>query len=227
MCYSQNNIETGAGISAQDTYFLNRIKQEFFLRTPTNEPIKVDDIDGSPYLSEKFSPGKILDELTGKSEAVFLRYNIYNDEFEVKYDVSSENIVGLKKGSTLVAQLGDDKFYYKAFVNHKNEQKLGYLKEVYNSKNVVILKDYYQKLRLPKPAKTSLEKDIPAKLSNHQSYYLKTDKGTLIKIEMNRKKIANSFPNHQNEIKSFIKEKKLRFNDEKDLLQLANFYGTL
>ncbi|MDY8136682.1 hypothetical protein [Aquimarina sp. 2201CG5-10] len=230
--YSQSNVRPasdlagGYNFSVPEIYHTQRIKQEFFDQIAKDIKIDPKDLKGTPYLYDTFLPGKISDDLTGKKVDVYLRYNVYNDIFEVKYDLSSDEIFGFLKNTGYHAEINSDKFFYKAFPDDKNATKEGYLQELMKTDNFILYKRHYQKLHMPKPAKTSLETDVPGRISDHQHYYLRSGEKFLL-LPMNKKKIANAFPKHQNELKSFIKKEKLKFKQEKDLITLIKYFNTL
>ena len=117
-------------------------------------------------------------------------------------------------------------FYLKSFNDHEGVLLEGYLQQLHTSETIALYKRYYQKFHDPKPAKTSYEQDIPGKLTNHISYYVLLD-NNLVLMNPKRSKILNSFPKHTKKLKAFIKEKKLKFKNDKDFVQLIQYYDSL
>lgn len=217
-------LSGGYGYSVRDAYNAQRIKDEFLNGMIKETTIDIKDVKGSPYLNDIFLPGVITDNLTGKNADVFLRYNVYSDIFEVKYDLNSEEVFGFIQRPGLDCVINSTKYYYTSFKDENNVSKLGYLQEILSINNrLKLLKRNYQKLHLPKEAKTSLERDVPAKLTNHESYYLFLNNQMYL-ISTKKNKTHKSFPSHQDVIKAFIKEKKLNPTIAKDLVQIIEFY---
>ena len=213
--------------TVQEVYFASHLKQQLLSKMAEDVQLKLEDINGSPYLDEWFHLGKIIDEKVYKENACYLRYNIYNDVIELKYSIdTSAPVYGFLKDPDFKAIIGDKSFYYRKFIASDGISKFGYLELMKDYGSFKLFKRHYQVLRLPKKARTSLEKDIPAKLSNYEHYYVEQNEA-FKEVEMHRKKIVEAFPDHSSEAKKFIKKEKLRFKDEGDLIKLGDYLSSL
>ncbi|MDY8136681.1 hypothetical protein [Aquimarina sp. 2201CG5-10] len=226
--YAQNSLPASGGntSSITEVYLTQRIQLEFSKQISKELQTTIEDFEGSPYLNQTFLPGIIYDDLTGKKVDVHLRYNIYNDVFEIKYDPSSDEVFDLIKKTGYNAKLGSNKFYYKTYIDEKNNFKKGYVLVLFKTSNITLFKKHYQTLRAPKKAKVAFEIDQPARLLSYHSYFLVIN-GQSIYLTKSKKKIIQVFPEYQKELKAYIKKEKLSFKTDNDYIKLITYYSTL
>lgn len=221
--------EGGSGGSAEirvgDSYFQNRIRQSLYSEIAADRDLDTADIVGSIYLKDGFLPSKIQDSRLNNSTAVLLRYNIYNDIFEVKYGYD-DDVYGLIKNKDFVAELNGKKFIYQTYTDASGKVKSGYLEIIESNKDFSIYKQYYQQLTMPRKARTSLESDVPARINTYSTYYIERNNELKV-LKLNRKDIASAFPENKNEINTFIKKERLKFKDDKDILKLATYIKSI
>ncbi len=183
-----------------------------------------DKAQGSPYVNQMFGQA-VVEKLNIKA---FMRYNAYKDEFEFitpkndtlvldkLEDFDRITFTGLKKQYDLLAYTEDKKLVY------------GYLVRV-QEKNGWVL---YRKERITyveaKPAKTSLEMNMPAKYSRRgDEFFLKSTDGMTNEFPDSKKALVKAFPAHKDKIEAFLKETKIDFDLESDLVQMFNFLAAL
>ena len=74
-----------------------------------------------------------------------------------------------------------------------------------------------------------MESDKEARLINKENYFININ-NILIEVKPDKRNAYKAFPNHQKELKQFIKDHKLKFkessNDE-DLIKLIEYYQNL
>ncbi len=197
--------------------------------------INLTQVNGSPYLNEDFVEGTIVDEKNNNSSSAFLRYNSYNDNFEIKFDLNSSSVKSL-----------DRTFYYKYIVNGEKYVLIdspiainqyhyrngnGYVVELKETENLSLYKRYAKQYKKGKKATSNYDIDKPATLNTKTTYIFKF-KNDYKTIEPNKKKILDAFTDHKNEIQGFIKENKIKFRGdseriENDLITILEYYNTL
>ncbi|AFU68639.1 hypothetical protein P700755_001805 [Psychroflexus torquis ATCC 700755] len=198
------------------------------------------DIEGSPFLTEEFKSGVIINNSKEKSKIkANLRYNIFYDQVEVKY----ENELKMDLVQTMVLKRVDIYEYLvegKLFKLYFNDEIFfdgdsGYL-EVLNSedKKIVLFKKYYQNYISAKRASTTYQRDTPPQLITNFTYYISKDSGqTFSSIEADRWDILDSFENNEKEVmKDFIKSNKFKFRGtdkelENELKRTISYYNSL
>jgi len=183
-----------------------------------------DSIEGSPYMSNTFSSGKLYygDELVGD---IYYRYNAYNEEMEVKQsNLENERIRGLSKDKKIKLVALGKPMSFKTFVDKAGNTKNGYMTLLADG-------DYklYRHLKVTfkeaKKAENTFVKSTPAKFSQFTEYYLEHPDGKRIdQIEMNSKKLMQLVEaNKSDDLKAFLKESKIKVKNENDLYQIVNF----
>lgn len=183
----------------------------------TPEKIK---ILGSPYNEKMFSQAKV-----GTFEQKpFMRYNIFNDEFEY---ISTKN-------DTLILDKTDDfgeivftntkkKFKLITYTNLKNKLFYGYLIDLYSKNEVTLFKKDNISFTEEKLAKTTLERDMPAKYSvNSPFYFIKIKDKIATEFPENKKGLLKLFGDKKEILESFFKQNKINFSDENDLKKMVD-----
>ncbi len=183
----------------------------------TLESIK---IQGSPYLDKMFAKAKI-DKI---DQAVFMRYNVYNDEFE--YITPKKDSLILDKieafGEIVFANT-NKKFKLKTYTNSDNKLFYGYLVELYSKNKTLLYKKDNISFTDEKLAKTTLEQDKPAKYSaNTPFYFIKYSDKMPSEFPSNKKGLIKLFSDKKSEIEVFFKENKIDFNDENHLKKIVD-----
>lgn len=172
-----------------------------------------EDIKGSPYYKKDFETAKIV-----KDYNTLVRYNIYTDEVEFQKD-----------GQTFILPK-EEKLSYIYFLASKenlkflntNDQLSGYFFELVSGKFML-----YKKLKIIfidlVKASSGYKEDEPASFQIlDPKYYIKTERG-YIKNPKNPTDVIEQIPEKKEELNSFFKSNKIKFNKEEDLIKLVNF----
>ncbi len=177
---------------------------------------------GMPY-SQKMFGSAIVEKLKLKA---YMRYNVVNDEFEFI----------TPKNDTLILDKIED-FSNITFP----ELHLNYLLTPYVNRGKLVygyLLDYYKKGDFglfmkqniiyidAKPAKTTLEVDMPAKyVKTNNSYFLK-NKETIAEFPNGKKALVKLFPDKKQLLEDFVKLNKIDFDAESDMIRIINFLAS-
>jgi len=215
-----------------DNPFRNSYNNSFFfsLQGAFNKPdsknlVDLRTVEGSPYF-EDFQKGEFIqdDIVYGP---FFGRYNIYNDEVEVKMGDDDE----LKSFSKMVGSkvnLENAVLEYHNFTDLKGNEKQGYLilaKELQNV-NLYIKKEckYSPFKKAPNPQ----VRDVPARFNIYDHFYVLEKGNTKLKALPKKKKaLLKLFPGMEKDISKYIKSKKLSLKKEQDLIKLIYYINTL
>jgi len=187
------------------------------------ETIDINDFKGTMYLEDTFVLSTIYDGLANHTRQAYLRYDAYNDVFEMKKSLQSKEHTHLRTSSVVSITYGTRKFYYRSYTTKSGKLQLGYLEEICKIGDQVFYKKYGKELIMPKKAQTTYEQDIPGKIAN-KTYYVVGAAKELKANAITKKTILNYIPSaHFDEIKSYIKQSKLKFKTPDDLQQLAKY----
>ncbi len=180
---------------------------------------------GSPYLQKMFAPAKV-DNVVQK---VFMRYNVFNDNFEFITPKNDTLILDkIDDFGTIIFAATNKKYKLTQYVDTKNKLFNGYLISLYEKGDFVLYKKENITFYEEKLAKTSLERDMPAKFvkSNDFFFFKNKDKGT-IEFPENKKQLLKLFPDKKEAIETFLKENKINFDEESDKMKIIDFLNTL
>lgn len=226
--------EMGTAISSVSYYSLERVNQ--FLREiessyrmgKTPEELNaaiLKDIEGSPYMNDEFVKGDLLTTKSEMMNGILLRYNVYDNEMEVKvkeiaYEVPAKDLV-------MRVILEDKTFDYLPFQVADEEKQIGYLELIKEGEWNLYCR-HSKKYKEAQPPKAMQENGAPAKfIDKPVVYFLKKNQDDVAFGFKNKKQLVNLFPEHEKKVQEFISKNKLKYNDPEDLKKLLNFCNIL
>lgn len=186
------------------------------LRDNGGDLIDLSTVQGSPYLNANFENGQIL--MVNKDELfdMLLRYNIYSDEVEAKSE-TDENLSSVLKEKDIQCKLSGQVFSF--------DSNLGYVVMLEEGKNNLVLK-YKSIYKEAEPGKTPMHQNIPAKFVTKKLYFLKMN-NVYTEIPSSLNGLYKLFSEQEESLKSFIKENKLKYSKEEDLVKMIHFLNKL
>lgn len=218
------------GIQAQGigafTYLENKnidIKQQQEFSNLTEA--EFNNIEGSPYANAAFLNGNVYQNDEMVSNKLFLRYNAYADEIEIKTGESANQYGALLKNPETYAKIGEDVYI---FVPKDGASQGGHY---FNILTAGAHFDLYKKtvasFRQPYKAKTSYETDKPGKFLQTKTYYLVSKEGVFDELPTRKSKLLKVIGAKEKELSSYIKNNKLDVSRELDLIKLINYYNSI
>ncbi len=188
------------------------------------------DILGTPYIQNtaggrNIPLGKIYDAQMNYIGAAFVMYNGYTDEMEISAIEDSIDFYRLKKESSSYYIKLYNKLYrayvsgyemnYFVIISDNDSNKMTLLKK----EKVVFIKKQDENVSLIKNEPSSFRriKDL---------YYLKVDQ-LVYKVPKGKRSFFSLFKENTDQIKAYVKEKKLKINGELDLLEIIAFANSL
>lgn len=196
---------------------------------PGNSPLQLHtktaintDIEGSPYFEDKFLPG-IIEELNGDSQNAYLRYNVKNDEVEVKAGPSQNQVFILPRQEKFVYKFKDYSYVLGSY-NVRDEGLIkGFVAMYYESENLVFIGKPFTKISEAQSAKTSYEKATPATLYIGIKYYLSVNGEKFQEIKLKDRDFKNQL-NDSDLTNSYLKHHNIK--EIKDAVNLLKFYDS-
>lgn len=178
-------------------------------------------IEGSPYYTEEFVIGDVYTS-KGVIRNVQLRYDIFNDFMEFK----KENIVYILETGPDISQikLGTETFVASYFPEKGRLVPHHFI--VLDSGTISLLRKpnvAYRSAQAPKALEAGGK---PARFERMQDKYYTTNSKKRLTEIVSLKRVADIFPDHQEEIHTFIKNEKISKN-EPDLIRLFQYYNSL
>lgn len=175
--------------------------------TASGKMLDYSDIQGSPYLNINYQKAKV----GNFADVIFARYNAYTDEVEIKLDEKIHTLPTEKNLSPIRFIESNEKLIY------VDDEQKGYY-YILSDGNVKLLRKNVIKFIDEEPAQTSYKSAKPAKFQGLKPSYFLYQDSKLIPIRK-ESELIQLFPDKN--LKSIIKDKKIKLNTEKDLIILA------
>jgi hypothetical protein len=194
--------------------FLN--EYHFYKKNPGQKATEYKDVEGSPYLYKEFLNGIIyLQDTTAVK--LPLRYNIFTDEMEFKYD--GNNLVVGNPESLNKVELATHEFVYLTFA-----EKPGYFEVIESGKSFLVKKNkvtFY-----PSEGPKAIEGVVPAKFVKESDVYCIVLGNQVIKIS-NLKSVIAALKDEQKKIEAFIDSEKIKSPKKDNLVKIIKYYNSL
>lgn len=185
------------------------------LTTKKSERMKK--VEGSPYLDKDFQYGTATVE--GKEPLkVFMRYNVNEEQIEIKTDIKSEDIYLLPKKESTVYQIGSEILVFDQ-VSHSGKRISGYFVEHFKGENLRLLEKPVAKLTEAVKAKTGYERDRPARIVIEEEYYVLNINGEVKDVRLKHRDVKKTFNSQR--AKKYLSDNKIRSED--DLVAFISF----
>lgn len=178
-------------------------------------------IEGSQYINNQFLPSSIS---CLSVDTPPMRYNAYKEEMEFLLE---DKLYYVKKNDTCVITLFNNS--YKHFENYNKEKNSGYLLILsklnnpkyilYKKEKVILIPEY-----IPS---SSYGEEKPATYAIDKPTYFISMQDKLVEFPKKKSELLLLFPNNKQGIETFLKDKKIAFNEETKLIELVDFLNTL
>ena len=178
-------------------------------------------IEGSQYIDNTFysSTFTCISEATPP-----IRYNTYKEEMEFMLE---DKLYYLDKNEN--CELTINNVTYKYFKNYDNKDNDGYfvvLTKSKDSKFILYKKERVKFVPAYTPGSSYGEEKPPKYVVDKSKYYFKNQE-KLVEFPEKKSELIKLFPNNKEAIELYLKENKVKFNEEPSLLLLMNFLNTL
>ncbi len=180
---------------------------------------------GSPYAIKEFMQGNIYQGDKLVQSGIFLRYNMYADEIEIKNSIDDTEYNALVKDSNVFVKIFNDVYVLIPFEG--SDEKGSYFKIITPGKHLDLYKKssvVYTPRTFPK---TSYDREKPAKFTQTDTYFLVEKTGKFVELPNSKSKLLKVMKNKGKEVKSFLKKNNINLKKEKDLIKLVKYYNTL
>ncbi|MER3374438.1 MAG: hypothetical protein RIM83_07340 [Allomuricauda sp.] len=185
------------------------------------------DIEGTIYLNENFILGTLY--VNDKEvKKMYMRYDAYNDEIELKDALNSEEIKAMVKHPVYSCSLDGDEYYYLGYTNEVGGEKKGYLVPIVIGDAYTLFIKYQKVYKKGKQASTPLDASFPPRFLDKAEYYVSVNNESPFFMKTKKSEVISIFPKQdQSAIKKYIKEKRLKAGDHNDLRNLFTYANTL
>lgn len=214
-------------------------QQSFYSRAPDSPVINFvtapsstneTKINGSPYLEETFTQGKVIKK--GKTQLVaMMRYNAYTNEVEIKDGSMKEGYSSLYKRSEFKAIIGDKTYGIHVFKDNDGALRSSYFIEL-NQGDTKLLFKPEAILRQARRPDTSYGRYVPPTYVWNNSYYIidngnSGDENYAVETRLSKRRILKYLNTDTESLKQYIKREDLNLRHKEDVVDLFHFYNTL
>ncbi|MFD2101648.1 hypothetical protein [Flagellimonas iocasae] len=189
--------------------------------------LTLEDIDGTIYLDESFQLGALHEDGV-IFKRMYMRYDAYNDEIELRESPDSKVTRAMVKNQKYSCSVNGSKFDYLQYKNDEGVLVAGYLEPLVNGGDYVLYQKQLKIFKEGKPAKTSLDRGFPHRFLDKTEYYLSVNGDTPQYFKAKKSEVMALFPDEdQKVIKQFIKEKQIDLGESLGLTNLFAYANTL
>ncbi|WP_372755460.1 hypothetical protein [Mariniflexile sp.] len=214
-------------IDAQNLDNLGERSLHRIIITPNNE------IKGKDYIYNEWNKGELFikDSVVMKQE--FLKYDVYNDRILIKFRDNPIEIVAIEdekiKGFVIFDSGLNHYFVMLDGINFVDTVKNGYYEILGNNfKSNFLIKKNIKVVFDPNRSKGSQTiNNLPLEFQDKTIYYLKNADGLYEEVRLKEKDFMQILNSNQEATSNFIKENKLRFTKEEDVIKIVDYYYSL
>ncbi|MEP3374651.1 MAG: hypothetical protein ABJL43_00910 [Maribacter dokdonensis] len=185
---------------------------------------------GSPYLNEEFVHGEVI--VNEKVEEVGkMRYNAYRNEVEILDNLSKDSYYSLLKRAYIKVEIDGKLYRIYTYVENDKSIKTSYFTEL-NEGPLKLLFKPEALLKQARTPSTSYEKYSPPTYVWNSSYYIldnrnKDSENHAVKVRLTKNNILDFTGSKKNEMKLYVKGKKLNLRKEQDVIAFLNYFNSL
>jgi len=183
-------------------------------------------VKGTPFVFEEWLKGIVLLKDSTLFKGLSLKYDAYNDELVILNTKNNTPMVMDKTPISAFTLATSELTPSMLFVKVPYDEKNFFMQLIYEGKRIDFLKQYKKRLR-----KADYEGPYNAGIPYDEfiegnNYFLRFPTGKMEKTKLNRRSIIKSFPNKQQELKSFAKKNNMNLDNEQDVIKLIKYYIT-
>lgn len=179
---------------------------------------------GSPYVNDLY----LNTQISGTDNVFQSRYNAFTDEVEVKYEDALFVIPKEEQYKTIYYKLLDSKLQLMRYSSEKEDFVYGYLFELFASGSVGVYKRERVTYQEARPSVNGYSLPTPPKYNKKSpEYYIKISDTKTIPFPKNKKALQELFSQKADAISNYLKDEKISFKDENDLIKLTKFLATI
>ena len=223
---SDHGEQAGLGNNPAMMDLYNEMRTKFG-RMGEEVNLTLDDIDGTIYTNEAFVLGALYENGVAFKH-LYLRYDAYNDEVELKEALDSDIVRAMVKHPMYSCSINNEKLLYMGYKNDDGEKVEGYLKPLVSEGDYFLYEKQVKVFKEGKPAKTSLDKGFPHRFLDRTEYYVSVNGNVPRYLKGKKSEVLSLFDDEdQKDIKQYLKEKRVNFGDSMDLMNLFAYANNL
>ena len=190
-----------------------------------NLDIPLENIEGSPYLTEEFYPGKVYTNNTNPG-TFLVRYNIYNDVMEVKFE--DDLIQEVAVNPEIKVAIGTSRFSVHEYMDRYNNLVAGYFEILEDGENIDLLLKHNSVFTPGEPPISGNHKAKEPEFEYSRDYYLFfNNENRPEKIKKLKEKRILELLDDKKTARTIIEENNLNLREEEDLRKLVDLLDSV
>lgn len=189
-------------------------------------------IQGSAFFHEDFKKASIHSK-DGLEGVLYLRYDGYRDQFEIKPISEDEETQVLLPREDIFCVINGNTAKFKSYTDKKGKFKQGYLFELADLGDMILYEKKAKLFKEGKEARTSLELNVPNRFVESRQLFLgkkSGDKENIQFFKTSKKEVYALFdaePETSKKIKQFVSKNRLNLKESGDVAKVFRYYSTL
>jgi len=182
------------------------------------------DTEGSQFLEEFWSPGTLILKNDTLVQGIDYRYNIYARQMQLR--TLKDTLMISHPEKVKVLNFNNRTFIYGPFVKEELSANDYFEVLAQGNCNLLLRREvtFVPKNPPVTPYSVGYENN---RFILHQELYLQRTGSPAFFTKATKKSILAYLNDHQEELKSYIKKEKIRFNDNNSLVKLIKYYNSL
>lgn len=185
-------------------------------------------IKGSPFLFDVWTTGRIVDSKGQEYQNLSVKYDAYKNEILV--NTQSRGTFYLNKNFAKAFYMKDPStakwLKFIPITVPDDQQETPYYLELFSGKTTLLEQFHITLIKADFQGAYSQDRRYD-EFQKSSVFYLKGPNDTLTKIKTTRNGLAKSFPNHNDEIKNYIRANNINPDDRNDLTKVVEYYDSL
>jgi hypothetical protein len=187
------------------------------------EKLTAENVNGSPYLVDTFEQGEIFINNIPR-EKYLMRYNIYNEVFELM--ISPTEVNDLLKLDDMTVVLNNRKYVFLSYNSADDEVREGYFEIITEGPKVNLYLKKNKILKEGRKARTSLESDVPSRFIDAEEYYIQNENSDIEHLRrMSVKELSKALGLSEEEIKKIANTQDLKIKKVSDFIKFIELYN--
>jgi hypothetical protein len=182
------------------------------------------DVKGSPFFADEWMNGSVLLATKERIDSVFMKYNLYTDQLQVKVD-EHEYAFSIDVREFLLPDpvTGEISLFRSGFTDVPGMSEKSFYKVLYDGKTKLLVK--YKKTIGSEMTSTP---GVKARVFEDQkTYFIRTASGRMEKIRKKNKEILDLLEGKTDELKKMIDAKKMKLVSDEEIISLLEYYDSL
>lgn len=187
----------------------------------------INDINGSPFITDDYVKGKIIDTKEDVEVTTSIKYSAYSDKFLIKLDDSDKNFQ-LPRAERYEYLYEGKRFFILINEQLFDDTDNKYVVKLVDRPELKLYKQYNIELNPGREARNTYDPGEEPSFYRNDKFYLKLAGNETKRLNTERKDFAAQFPaNYQADMENFVYDKKLKFRKETldfDVLRAMRYY---